>query len=214
MKLKSFDARSWAYLCLDPSEWNPTAGVWDKCQRRRNRNVLLGTIRGGEGVLFSDLDLFSSTHEATTLELRDMLPRLAAGLCNGHEIVHRRRAHAGQIPVPPQHDRAPAQRACDAPRDHCLSNDVQTVCVRELRAHRRVGSRRAVSIVKWYADCTVLLVEDDDFVSTVSPNVGEIVCSVAELRLREFAPPPSVTYDFPPLRVQERAKKGIVHGTQ
>ncbi|KJA14690.1 hypothetical protein HYPSUDRAFT_48907 [Hypholoma sublateritium FD-334 SS-4] len=63
-----------------------------------------------------------------------------------------------------------------------------------------------------FANCE--LIEDEDFLSTMSPHVGEIVCAVAELRLREFAPPPTATYEFPPLRVQERAKKGIVHGTQ
>lgn len=157
------------------------------------------------------------THEAATPELRNMLPRFVKGLCDWHEIVHRRRAHAGQVLVPAQHDRAPAQRARDAPRDHGLAVRIQAVCVRELRADRRVGSRRALCLL--VKQCTdgrgiSLSLEDEDFVSTMSPHVGEIVCSVSELRLREFAPPPSTTYEFPLLRVQERAKKGIVHGTQ
>jgi len=84
---------------------------------------------------------------------------------------------------------------------------------RSMHATHR-GITVSPSSYKPYVFSNCELIEDEDFVSTMSPQVGEIVCSVAELRIRDFALSSGGPYNLPPLRVQERAKKGIVHGTQ
>lgn len=58
------------------------------------------------------------------------------------------------------------------------------------------------------------MVEDEDFVSTLAPGVGEIKCVVEEVQAYGYRPRHVGAVDLPPLRMQERAKKGIVHGTK
>ncbi|CAA7269525.1 unnamed protein product [Cyclocybe aegerita] len=87
------------------------------------------------------------------------------------------------------------------------------------RAHLRpaVVRQRGVSITDAsykpfvFSDCK--LIDDDDFV-TLTPGIGEITVRVAEVTIQsKHAKPRKIPY-FPPLNVHERAKKGVVHGTQ
>ncbi|KJA14689.1 hypothetical protein HYPSUDRAFT_48906 [Hypholoma sublateritium FD-334 SS-4] len=65
-----------------------------------------------------------------------------------------------------------------------------------------------------FSDCE--LIEDEEFVSTTSPHVGEILCVINEAKIKGYIKRPHTAkpYDLPPLKIQEREKKGIVHGTQ
>ncbi|KAJ3515143.1 hypothetical protein NLJ89_g1950 [Agrocybe chaxingu] len=62
-----------------------------------------------------------------------------------------------------------------------------------------------------FSDCK--LIDDDDFV-TLTPGIGEITVRVTEVAIRSKQTKARKIPYFPPLNVHERAKKGVVHGTQ
>jgi len=57
--------------------------------------------------------------------------------------------------------------------------------------------------------------EDESIIGPIAANIGEIVVDIVQVVIKAIGPwsNPRPTY-FPPLNVHERAKKGIVHGTQ
>jgi len=55
--------------------------------------------------------------------------------------------------------------------------------------------------------------EDESIIGRAADSLGEIVLDVEEVVVNALAPW-STTVTMDPLNVHERAKKGIVHGTQ
>jgi len=60
---------------------------------------------------------------------------------------------------------------------------------------------------------TDMVSEDESVISRATESLGEIVVDVEEVVINVPAPW-SATVSMPPLNIHERAKKGIVHGTQ
>jgi len=60
-----------------------------------------------------------------------------------------------------------------------------------------------------------LVSEDETIIGRAAASLGEIVVEVDEVAINEITPWSSpTTIALPPLNIHERAKKGIVHGTQ
>ena len=56
--------------------------------------------------------------------------------------------------------------------------------------------------------------EDDDSALGLAPGIGEITLDVKEVLVQGHVPWAKTPVILPPLHIHERAKKGIVHGTQ
>jgi len=96
---------------------------------------------------------------------------------------------------------------------HCTGRIIRRTAATRIAVHD--GETTSATTYKPYVFSNCQLTEDEDVIGPATANLGEIVVDVDEVVVQGVSPwQHSRPATLPPLNVHERAKKGIVHGTQ